>query len=405
MRHHRLALSCLLVAGCTCGVPVESDAGVDAGAWIDARPTYQDTGVYAPRDAGPVSLEPCRGRNRRLRFDDFPFGYRMDGYGDRLVAHERDYEAGLSRLHILDIVAGIEVAVTAPVPLDTFGDIPVAHAGGFDIVWWGEARAAVAQFDRDGAALGTARWVRTAAPAYPISNVIRTDAGLIALLDGPATPMSLEILGDDGSVRNIPVGLSGEPVAAISASEGWVVGAIAFAMGSDAIRLTRLEVDLESGAVGIAEMGSVPNARAISPDLVAAYVDGTAALAAFALPAEVGQPSGVRLVWWTPGGAEIARRDLERLSVDSIGLAGIAGPMPQQTLAYFTGSTSSMSGRGYLLAARVRAPGVIEGGEAPLVSDVDVRMAHTWEWTEGGIAIAYYGTGRLEVLLTCEGAP
>ena len=400
VRRYRVALLCLFLGGCSCGAPIEADGG----AWSDARATYLDSGAYVSRDAGSVSTEPCRGTSRRLRFDDLPYEQiqRVAGYGDRLAVHERDL-AGTSRLRILDVVAGAEVGVTAPAPTD-FQDVVVAHGGGFDLVTWRDADAAAVQFNRDGVYLGTAHYDRAAAPASPISNVIRTDAGTIALLGGTA-PLSLEVLGSDGSVRTIPIGLAGEAVATISADDRWVAAAIAMGSGRGDARFFRLEVDLESESVSVVEMGSGPASRGFSRDLVAAHVGDGTALAAFALAAEVGQPSGLRLVWWSPGGAEVARRDVEWLSVDSIGLAGVAGPMPRQTLAYFTGASSSVSGRGYLVAARVRAPEVLEGGMAPLVSGIDVRYANTWEWIENGIAIAYSGSGRLEVLLTCVGAP
>jgi hypothetical protein len=406
---HRLALVSLLATGCACGAEPELDGGVDSAvAWVDARPTYRDSSAYAPRDAGAPAPEPCRGTTRRIGFDDLRFEsvVRMAGHGDRLAAHTRTVGPRTSRLHILDVPAGREIAVTEPVPWDTADERVVAHSGGFDLASWDETVAEVVHFDRDGALLGMDRYERTAEPGHTVSNVVRTDAAYIALLRG-MSGLSLDILGHDGSVRNLPLGLSGEVeagAAAISARAGWVVGAVAFGAGRGASRLVRFDADLGTGAVSVVGMGSGPSGS-VGRDPVAVHAGDTSAFAAFALAAEVGQPSGLRLVWWSPGGAEIARRDVERLSLESIGLVGIAGRMPDQTIAYYTGQRLSLSGRGYLLAARVRAPDVVEGGEAPLASSVRVTPATTWEWTEGGIAIAYTGNSRLEVLLACEDGP
>jgi hypothetical protein len=408
MRCHALTRACLLLASCTCGVPGEPDAAFDAGrdggSWgsTDAEPIYQDTGVYQPRDAGPPAFEPCRGATRRVRFPDLPFGHvsRLVGFGDRLAVHHREVEPATSRLSIVDIETGALVAVTDPVPHLMFSDVAVAHADGFDLVAWTEDRAAIARFNRDGAAIGTALYERTAGSAYPISNLIRTEAGHLVVLGSPSG-MMLEVLGDDGLIRDIPLGFADGGETAIAAIGDWVVGAIAFAdEARGPTRFVRFDVDLSSAAVHVTEMGTGGQGASVG-----AYADVTSALAVFALRAEVGQPSGLRLVWWTPGGAEIARRDLEGLSLQPMGLAGIAGASPAQTLAYYASPQSSLGLQGYLFAARVRAPDVIEGGTSPLVSGVIISHASTWEWTEGGIAMGYAGAGRLEVLLTCEGTP
>jgi hypothetical protein len=123
-------------------------------------------------------------------------------------------------------------------------------------------------------------------------------------------------------------------------------------------------------------------------------------VAAFVLSAEIGENSGLRLVWWTPGGAELARTELPRVSIEGLAALGIAGSMPYQTVGLLTGQRYS---RGSLLAGRIVAPGVYEGGSSPLVVGVGLRYGVTWAWTTGGIAIAYSGNGRVEVLIACEG--
>jgi hypothetical protein len=154
----------------------------------------------------------------------------------------------------------------------------------------------------------------------------------------------------------------------------------------------------------MAEAGSGGPWSEINPPTSASavYVDDTTMIAAYAMADGLGLPSGIRVVWRAPGGSETARRDLEGLSIQGIGLLGIAGTMSAQTMAFFTGQEAS---RGSLLAAQIRGPGVVEGGESPLAVGVGLRHGSTWKWDRGGIAIAYAVNDRLEVILACEGVP
>jgi hypothetical protein len=401
------AITLLIQAGCECATPPAlTDGGRDAGmdAW-SPPPVLPDAEGYVPRDGGPLPIEPCRDATRRLRFEELPFGslQRIVGHGDRIAVREVDGSA--FRARIFDVAAGREIALTAPLVAPAGERELVAHEGGFDLVGYDDVHITVARVDRDGRALGIDTFTRSSAPEAIVAEaLVRTPYGLAVLVQ-ESSSLVLDVLATDGVVRTIPLGSATEH-AEIAADElGHLVGAIAYRTAADATaRFVRFDVDLATDRVQVTPVGLGP-AHSASPGLTAVHVADGVAIAAFALADEVGASSGIRFVWWTPGGAELARLDRERLSVESIAVAGIAGAMPEQSVAYYTGYTGSTSARGYLLAGRVRAPGDIEGGASPLAAGVNIFQATTWEWVDGGVAIAYATDNALEIVLACEGGP
>lgn len=409
-----------MTVGCSCGSVPFGDAGADArarddGAAVDAPVIPLDAPQYLPRDTGPPPPEPCRESVRRARFDAvIPEGSppSLSGHGARLALLERERELDTIRARVFDVDAGREVALSEPVRRASSesgagGDEVIVHEGGVDLVSWGATEVVVGRLDRDGALVSIDAHPRAGtAQSIVRGAAVRSSAhGLLLLTAGE--DVVLHVLGDDGALRGVRVLASRVDDivrGSIAAAGDRVVGAVVVGGGSrGAPRFVRFDLDLTTGPVTTTDVWpalAVEYYRTDAPTAV--YVDDLDAVAAFAMSDEIGSRSGVELVWWEPGGAELAHASMGELSVEGLGVLGLAGRMPQQTLALYTGTSSS---RASLLAGRVRAPGVVEGAGSPLAAEVGLRSGVTWEWRDGATAIAYAGAGVVEVILACEGAP
>ncbi len=409
-----------MTMGCSCGSVPSGDAGADArarddGAAVDAPVIPLDAPQYLPRDTGPPPPEPCRESVRRSRFDAViseGSPPSLSGHGARLALLELERELDTIRARVFDVEAGREVALSEPVRRASSdggagGDEVIVHEGGVDLVSWGATEVVVGRLDRDGALVSVDAHPR----AGTVQSIVRGAAvrsaahGLLLLTAGE--DVVLHVLGDDGTLRGFRVLASRVDDivrGSIAAAGDRVVGAVVVGGGSrGAPRFVRFDLDLTTGPVTTTDVWPALAVERYRTDAPAAvYVDDLDAVAAFAMSDEIGSPSGVELVWWEPGGAELARASMGDLSVEGLGVLGLAGRMPQQTLALYTGTGSS---RASLLAGRVRAPGVVEGAASPLAADVGLRSGVTWAWRDGATAIAYAGAGVVEVILACEGAP
>lgn len=405
--------------GCGCGSPSYGDAAVDArvdsDAPMDARVVPLDAPQYLPRDSGPSPPEPCRDSVRRTRFDALireGSPPSLSGHGDRLALLELDREVEGIRARIFDVVAGREQGLSEVVRRasgdgGSGGDEVIAHEGGIDLVSWGATEVVVGHLDRNGTTMAIDASPRAGSVQSIVPGAARRSARHGILLLTAGEDIILHIVGHDGNVRGVRI-LSSRVDdvvrGSIATHDDRVAGALVVGGGSrGAPRFVRFELDLVSSAVIATDVWpELPVEYYRTDAATAVYVDELDAVAAFAVSDQIGSPSGLELVWWEPGGTELARTSLGDLSIEGLGVVGLAGRMPQQTVALYTGTTGS---RASLLAGRVRAPGVVEGAASPLAADIGLRAGIAWEWRDGATAIAYAGAGVVEVLLACEGAP
>ncbi|MCZ7684189.1 MAG: hypothetical protein M5U28_37600 [Sandaracinaceae bacterium] len=374
-----------------------------------------DAPQYSPRDVGPEPHEPCRDSVRRLRFEaatgeGSPAA--LSGHGDRLALLELHRDTGTLQARLFDVEAGREVGLSEPVRRaaagdGSAGDEVIVHESGVDLVSWGAAEVVVGRLDRDGTLLSVDVHARAGGERSIVRRAaLRTaEHGLLLLTSGDG--IVLHVVGGDGSVRGVrvlPSRVEDMVQGSIAAAGDRVVGALVLGEASrDVPRFVRFDLDIAAGDVTTTDVWpELPVDRYRTDAATAVYVDELDAVAAFAISDQIGAPSGVEIVWWEPGGAELAQAALSRLSIEGLGILGLSGRMPQQTLALYTGAGWASSS---LLVGRVRAPGVVEGAASPLAADVGLRSGVTWQWRDGATAIAYASAGTLEVLLACEGTP
>ncbi|MGE0790590.1 MAG: hypothetical protein AB7S26_33235 [Sandaracinaceae bacterium] len=171
---------------------------------------------------------------------------------------------------------------------------------------------------------------------------------------------------------------------------------------TDGSRIVRYEVDPVSATVRLATLvDGVRLARTNGPGLAISADVVTAAVVHQPVESTGESAETVELFWWSIGSDDVTRRVVRPASSIGASILALGGEMPQQTLVL----AQSVNGQTWVTAARVRAPGEVEGGNEPIGAYTVVRAAAAWAPSRGTAAIALLEQQELEVLYVCEGAP
>jgi hypothetical protein len=396
-------LAAVLCAGCSCSTPAAPDAAPADDAWFVGI----DATRYLPVDGGPPPEEPCLGTSRRFTIDigaDSARGWLL-GARDRIVS----LDGVLLRARFLSVDDAREVR--DPVVLDdALRDATnhrlLSHEMGFDVLGWTASNLIAQRFDDDGATIEVLRM-----PVIPTpldGAIVRLADGYAAVVMSDSGEISFQIVAPDGPPRVLALGITAEEsvvYASLSSVDATHLAGTIFlpsARGTTASGFYRFDVDTTldrtSTVEVIRDLFELDNGYGATRSVVA---DGLV-VGALAVSRPPSVASSVELVWWEPGGAEIARTTLDDVSVEGVGILGVVGSAPAQTLALFTGPHSGSS---RLLAGRISAPGVVVGASAPLAIGLGLREGAAWEWRPGAAAIAYWESDGIAVILACEGVP
>lgn len=395
----------LALQGCTCG-PAAGEPD-DAGSLFAGL----DAADYAPSDTGPRASEPCSVPSRRVAF---PLGEgaasgRSPGTvwasGSRawvyLSSEFRDSPP--PELRLFDLDAERELAHEVPI---SEGDTVLGVfdvSGAFEVVLSRDGAARVAHFDRDGQRAGPSE---EPLPLTVLPRVRLEDGRFVGLspveTDAPEE-VSIELAAPSGTTERIPLGFrtSSSHVATLHWN-GAVLRGLGIAGGGS--RLVRYEVDLVSSSVRLTTLLDSVRVGGTNGRGLAIWADGDATTAAVVhqpADAEPTAPWDVELFWWSVGGEATTREVVRPASELGVAIYALGGALPQQTLALgeFSGS------RTWLTAARVRAPGEVEGGNEPIGVFSGLLGATAWSPAEGTVALAIVSQQQLEVRYICEGAP
>lgn len=399
-------------AGCSCGpTPVSTDGGA-----LDAGPFFGgiDAPGYEPRDGGLRPPEPCAVPVRRVRF---PLGDASLGDADRLWAHGSHvwvylggYPGGGApppSLHLFDLEAERELDIDFVLADNERVSGVFQVATGYEIVVRSgdDGTHRVVHVGADGRDDGTddeplgldAPWL------------IRLDDGryVAALADDRSPspePAYLELASPSGTVERLDLGFETERahLMALHWTGDTLVG---IGYEEEAARVVRFEVDLETGAVRIGTLTEGVRISGVSgPGGVFAMLSSTGDVVTAAIVHErTDEPSGstAELFWWSIGGESVTRYVVRPASDLPVGVFGLAGQMPRQTLvlAQISGGTA------WVTAARIRGLADVVGGMEPIGVFTGVGEAAAWQPSEGTAGLALISQHELEALYFCEGVP